>query len=387
MSSICKALERQAPEAIDLHPYFSETDLSKSDTFGDTFDARHRDMSRMRLTSLLVLAYDSAHKTFSATMQFSPPLAACGACRTRSTACTCTYVLEFLSLEGPCLSVIQKERPHSEVALHGLLTHMSNALQGVPLAVGLDIQNQIRDASRLGGMAYLRSVCPMPRGGYHSTGAVPVTDTLHRLQDPTWVVFRPHYQVSESLLLLAHMASDMPSNRGGTLRQILEPMVQQNRRTACRMTPDVARAVERCTVDEETALMRTAYTAVMILANAPRAYQQPGGGEAADPTSVGTQEDPIIAELSACKDINGFSVDVKTLTSAHSPGTNLGTIARTAQDMVNDMYPCLVNGSELRVDVHLPSQAYADHIERLLKSVTTMSVGISVRLTYVVKRI
>jgi hypothetical protein len=341
----------------------------------------------MRLSTLVVLAYDKTRRAFSATVRFNPLLAACHRCRVQSSACTCTYVLEFVSLERPCLSIIQNTRPHSEVALHGLVTHVGNAMRGVPLRVSLGA------AHGVGGMAYLRGVSPVPPGGYQSHEAIPVTEQAYRLEDPAWTVYRPHYRVCDALLLLARMGAGdlglLTGPPGKPLRDILQNVIDREQTIPCSMTPGIARAVENYASDRETMLMNTAYTAVMVLSKAQEAYAQPGTGSVAKPTAVGTEKDPIIDQLSSSRAQYGFSCDVATVPHAHSPatGTNLAVIAKLAETMIHDMYPCIVNDSGLSIDIHLPSQAYTDHIDALLKQVITMSVGISARLTYVVKRV
>lgn len=384
MANVCLSIEREAPEALGLMPDFFRSDLARCDTFcgaGDMFDARYRDASRMRLTELITLVFDPERRAFCATVPFKPPVAACGVCSRHQNDCACTYVLEFLSLEGPVARAVFRHKPLSEVAVHLLVAGVDEALRGAPLTVDLTLE------SGKGGMNYLRAKLPQPASGYQDQAAVPVLQQAYRLEDRTWTVYRPHYRVNDGLLLLASLASRAPANlkEHQGLRSLLRTLLSKSHATFCRMEPDVARAVESYGADEERELMQTAYTAVMLLAHSHEEYSKQGS--VAPTTSVATRTDSIISELSGASGTYGFSVDVQTKSNARDPLGNILTVANTAFSVMLDMYPCMVNGSGLRLQARLPSEPHAAHVDALLKNARSTTIGISVRVTYVVKRV
>lgn len=383
MASLCKAIIEFAPDAIMQTTDLTPAEISKSDTFcgvDDAVDARYADMSRLRVREPVLLTWKAADKAFVVHVPVRIPVQRCTACNLAS--CSCRYVLEYLALEDVQPHAHVASRPHLASIVGNMRRDTETLLAGAPLTVSLQ---------RSGGshtMDFLRS---WDQGvGLTSATAVPVRPVANRLSDRHWTVFRPSYRINDGLLALARLsraavAAERDEKFEPYLRRVLtQPTV------AFTVGTDVAAALLRSRVDADAAVMRTAYTALVLLAKHASVYDHDGADAKARQADTVRSEskDPIVDVLSVRKELYAFRRDVKDdeFKIAHDPLKNIQVIARTAEVAVSSMYADVHVGEALHVAVHPPSDAYAAMVTDIASASGNVSPCLSARLVYVVKR-
>jgi len=373
MAALARALLATAPDAVSLQPNFvrdAHVDDISFGGIGNSYDAFYPDGRRVRISDLLCLKYNSVTKCFEGS---GPPMPPCGRPRC-AHACSCVYHLEQLYAERPRLFANKSAKPDRAV-IASCTAAVGTLLDGAPLEV------QMRTLSMPGAMEYLYETVGTSDA---ISGTIPTLRRAYRACDKRWDLFWTPYDVDDRVLLLRSLPRTVTTPLFETVRSAVQP-------APCRVSHGVRQAVAQRDKERWVTEMplRTAYTAVMLLALSHKEYDHhpPGdGGSTAAPQQSGADWEPVIRDIERERDEYGFLATVSDYPHAMQPDANRAVVSAAADSLARSMYVQLAAGNSVSFRVSLPRDL--DGLTTALRAmcIDGVDVHLSMSATYVVKR-
>ncbi len=374
--SLVEALARDAADAVGLGQNFvRDSNIDEASMSGprNAYDAFYLDGSRWRHTEVVELKYNRARRCFEGR---TAPLSPCGRQAHAMTVCDCVYIVESVCAEDPAAYASFAPSFPEGLAYTHLINGVNTLLTGVPLVADVSL---VGPGSTEHDMGYLHSVTEPEAKAAHLPAAAA---RGHRLVDRRWDLYWPPYPVHDPLVLLCSLPGDKSKS---VIQWVEDTLAAQRYCIACesvRVAVEDRRRLAQWIADMPK---RVAYTAMVLLAHAHVLYNDPARpGTAAAP--MGTSDRDATAKYLANSG-QAMQYDVFSQKHALRPDASHDTIVDTARRVCRSMYPGLGTGGQIAVAVAVA--AAASSTAAALDSYADKGAVpvISVRLTYVVRRI